>query len=183
MQHLPETNPIVSEITGDGLWAWAKEHYARPGTADLLIDCQDRFDLNINVLLWCSWCAEQYRLLSELEIRSALDVGQTWANEITIPLRKARRALKMPRFRNYASCHDGFYEKIKDVELTSEKMELELYENVGDRARTVPTGDIFTIARRNTSTYLAFTEAPRMEGFSVSLIDDVVLHLLGSTQS
>ncbi len=120
------------------LWDWSLEHYALDGASDILIEGQDNFDLNVNIILWCCWCADRERLLSGLELRNAIEIAQTWSIEVTSRLRQARRALRRPRFQAYLDAQpldekseNTLYETIKGAELASEKLELSLYEAIG----------------------------------------------------
>lgn len=173
----------ASDQNGPGLWSWACERYAKPGAADTLINCQDQFALNVNVLLWCCWCADKTRLLSDLEIRKALDVGHVWANEVTLPIRSARRALKLQRLRDDTNSREQFYNKVKGLELESEKLELELYEAIGGIPVSKQNSDCMIIARKNITAYVALSGAARRDGFSISLIDDIIQCIFGSVGS
>lgn len=166
------------------LWEYAVERYDRAGASAALINFQDKFHANINVILWCCWRAEQSTLLSDIEMRHALDIANSWAREISSPLRTARRALGTERYRNHARENGGLYDKVKAIELESERLELALYEAIGNVTDAKPSqGSHQSLARRNIASYCALAGLVRSEEFSVSLIDDIVQLICDDNQS
>jgi uncharacterized protein (TIGR02444 family) len=77
-------------------WTFSLKVYAEQAVADLCLNLQDRFDADVNVLLFMLWCADQGRRLSRQEIGAIIDLATPWQIQVVRPLRLARRSLKMP---------------------------------------------------------------------------------------
>lgn len=77
-------------------WSWSLAAYRREGVEAALLELQDRYDLSVNILLWCIWCAQDFAELPDIAIRKAADLSEQWTRAVTGPLRTARRALKTP---------------------------------------------------------------------------------------
>ncbi len=168
----------------ESLWEWSIEHYGFPGAEGVLIEAQDKFSLNVNILLWCCWHGEYGRALSELEIRNALDISVNWSDNITSALRHARRNIKEQQVRYGAAVENqnALYEAIKKTELMAEKHELSLYEAIGGvyhsdevlPQKPAKKENVLSISRRNIATYLALAKVSKTEDFSVSLIERII---------
>ncbi len=162
----------IEDIKRQSLWDWALHHYQKQGVSSLLLEGQDKFDLQINIILWCCWCADYFHELSDLELRRAIDGSSSWSKDVTQPLRNVRRALKNPHYNDDSERAKRIRQSVKDIELEAECVELELYERItGDE--TSNNGDKLALARRNLSAYIGYSGAARREGFSVSLLEEI----------
>lgn len=170
------------------LWAWALRVYADDGISQSLLEFQDRFDLNINIILWCCWCALHDKILQRVEILNAVKMDREWSTHVTVPLRLARRNCRaFDRARQSEGNGNrgsedlqSFYEAIKAVELQSERHELESLQAIpsliglGQREGFSSHEQRGQNARRNIAGYLAEMGTARYEGFSVSLVETFV---------
>ena len=77
------------------LWRFCLAVYGRPGVEAACLRLQDRFGLDVPMILFCVWAGYKGPgpLTSDF-LRRALVVVQRWGHEITGPLRAARRKLK-----------------------------------------------------------------------------------------
>lgn len=77
------------------LWRFCLAVYGRPGVEAACLRLQDRFGLDVPMILFCVWAglAGPGRLGPDL-LRAALEVVQGWGRGVTGPLRAARRKLK-----------------------------------------------------------------------------------------
>ncbi|WP_157957553.1 TIGR02444 family protein [Salinicola halophyticus] len=75
------------------LWSYALDRYARPGAETLCLTLQDAHGWDICELLWIAWLSEQRRR-PDPDAADALADARAWQREMTVPLRKRRRALK-----------------------------------------------------------------------------------------
>jgi uncharacterized protein (TIGR02444 family) len=159
-------------VTPPGFWEWSGAAYARAGSAEALLKLQDEFGLDVNILLWCCWCAQTKRPVSDLALREAIQATAEWSRDVTSVLRKARRALKTPPLAINAG---ALCNAVKDAELEAERLEQALLENLAggvDAGRVdahAPDDARFFLAR-----YADLAGAVPKKGFSTLLLDDVV---------
>lgn len=103
-------------------WSWSLERYERNSAAETLLRLQDKHKLNVNLLLWCCWCAEFYEPCSTTVIHQAEQTTGTWNKRITAPLRSVRRYLKSGEDAEKKQ-RKALRKMIKDAELHAEKVE------------------------------------------------------------
>lgn len=165
-------------------------NYGRGDIKKRLLSLQDDFALNVNILLWCCWCAAGDRAVQRMEILNAVEIANHWSHQVTGPLRTARRGTGLIPSRLKAPVTQALYENIKQVELSAEKIELVMLARlVADDAMATrlkgleispmaregqAVGAPIDIARRNVMAYLAEIGAARIEGFSVSPVEAFV---------
>jgi uncharacterized protein (TIGR02444 family) len=77
-------------------WTFSLKVYAKDAIANVCVSLQDEFDVDVNVLLFMLWSADQGRRLSVQEIGEIIDLVTPWQVQIVRPLRLARRSLKTP---------------------------------------------------------------------------------------
>jgi len=153
-------------------WDWSIERYDQDGVASTLLDLQDNFGLNVNVLLWCGWCAQDFADIPELVLRKAVDLAEHWTSDVTGPLRQARRALKSPPRQADAQETQSLRSEIKALELRAEKIEQEMLAALArDGLDLAESGAAAGRARRNFARYIALAGAQKRPGFSVLAID------------
>lgn len=109
-------------------WNFSLAFYARPGVADLCLDLQDRFSVDVNVLLYLLWQATRRRRLDAAEIRQVVALTAEWRHRVVVPLRSVRRFLKEPTpFWPIAEVQ-ALRERIKADELQAERLQQETIE-------------------------------------------------------
>ncbi|NWG71446.1 MAG: TIGR02444 family protein [Parvularculaceae bacterium] len=156
-------------------WDWSLRAYSRPGASESLLKLQDEFGLNVNILLWCCWCAQAGAAIPELGLRKAQDLVASWSHEVTEPLRAARRALKAPPKQADAAGAEALRASVKRVELDAEKLEQAMLENLArDLTKNSEAPDAASVARRSLARYADISGAARKKGFSTLLLDDLV---------
>ena len=75
-------------------WNFSVGTYRRPGVADACLSLQDRYGLDVNVLLYCCWFGCTRGCLTEAALAAVLAFSQPWADQVVRPLRSARRWMK-----------------------------------------------------------------------------------------
>lgn len=96
------------------LWIYSLKQYANPSCATFLLEAQDTYQLDINILLFIGWLATQGRLLDIQKLKaSKID---TWQEQVIQPLRKVRQQAK-------SLANSDFYQSIKALELDAEYQE------------------------------------------------------------
>lgn len=159
-----------------GFWEWSLRIYARPGVEALLLTLQDRHGLDVNLLLWRLWCAERFEEPSDLVGRKAADAMRRWSDDVTAPMRRVRRALKAGPQQALAGRAAAVAERLKQIELAAEKIAQDVLEGLATE-HLLPAQDAegaVSRARRSLAAYVRTTGAPKSEGFSVSLLEDLI---------
>ena len=156
-------------------WDWSLEVYDREGLSEKLIDLQDRFALDVNVILWCCWAGDAgFGVLPELSIRKAVDLSRHWGKDVVGPLRSARRALKTPPRQINNDAAQALREQVQAVELESERLQQAMLSQLAEDGGNGETLDAATAARRNLARYAALMNAAKLDGFSTGLLQNVV---------
>jgi uncharacterized protein (TIGR02444 family) len=111
-------------------WDYSLAVYARPGVAEACLALQDRFGLDVNLLLFCCWTGARGQALGPEGLARALEAAGPWQEGVVKPLRRARRWLKG---RDGADVQ-ALRARIKADELEAERLEQALL------AETLPPG-------------------------------------------
>ncbi|MFY0639651.1 MAG: TIGR02444 family protein [Bermanella sp.] len=92
-------------------WLYSIEQYKKPGCAEFLLDAQDHFQLDINILLFIGWLISQNKVYRE---DVALNDVHLWQLSKVKPIRKLRRQVKQLQ-------NKELYQAFKDLELMAEQ--------------------------------------------------------------
>jgi uncharacterized protein (TIGR02444 family) len=111
---------IVS--THKSLLDFAFSYYSEADIANACIHLQDKYSVNICLLIAMRWLDKQERWISDEQIKDIADYIKPWVDEVIIPTRSLRRRLKLPiePFTRNA-VQEQMYLSIKQLELTAEK--------------------------------------------------------------
>jgi uncharacterized protein (TIGR02444 family) len=158
---------------------WSDERYGWSGVSDILLQCQNTLELNVNILLWCAWCAEYFAEAPELPLRKAMQLTEPWSREVTQHIRFARRALKEPLAQADAEAALALRKDLLAAELKSERIEQAMLSNLAHSTLT-PFHDANSAlprAKANCARYAALAGAVRRQGFSTLLLDDLAARI------
>ncbi len=75
-------------------WAFSWAVYHRTGVAEACLGLQERADLDVNVLLFCTWAGRQGHTLTPAQIESLRAQTVSWQDAVIVPLRGVRSWLK-----------------------------------------------------------------------------------------
>lgn len=101
------------------LWDYASKLYGLEGVAPACLALQDRFGVDVNLLLYAAWLAHSDQKLSA-EHLAALDASiAEWRHQVLAPLRGVRRQLHGNE--DVADLYDG----VKALELRAERAQLD----------------------------------------------------------
>ena len=143
-------------MSDSAFWRFSLRLYAMPGVAPACIDLQDRCGVDVNVLLFVLFLADQGRAISS-EDAARID-AQTcaWREGVVVPLRTARRNLRTPVGAFDRDATETLRTNVKRIELEAERMQQETLErmNPGD-ATGLPTASRASAARTNLAAYAA----------------------------
>lgn len=149
-----------------GLWAFSTDIYERQGVADICLALQDKFGLDVNLLLYGCWRGER---LSEPEMAAAMELVANWRDEIVRPLRRLRRLLK-PGFPPIPENDlQVFRHRVAEVELEAERLQQQVLESAGADALAPNAAS----AAANLATYMRVSEVPlndRTQALVVALL-------------
>ncbi|WP_037084837.1 TIGR02444 family protein [Neorhizobium vignae] len=129
--------------TGQGLWDFALRLYGAPGVGEACLLLQDESGVDVPVLLFSAWLTTNSVALSPTEIARIDDLVADWRNEVVKPLRAVRRRLKYGPHPAPTKETQTLRTGVKDVELSSERIELAVLEVEGQAliAADGSTGD------------------------------------------
>ena len=114
----------MSKNAVDEFWSFSLAIYARPGVSECLIDLQDRFGADANVVLFCCWCGVSGRpSVDEPLLREAIAQTGIWQSDVVQCLRSLRRHMKAGIDGVPLSNSDSIREEIKRLEIECERIE------------------------------------------------------------
>ena len=106
------------------LWRFSNNIYRKEGVSEILLHVQDKFCIDVNMILFVAWLASINRSLTATDIQDAQKLVSRWRVMVIVPVRNIRRSLK------YFTGTDYLYEDVKKLEIDTEKEELKiLYDN------------------------------------------------------
>ena len=123
------------------LWDFVVAIHAAPGVDEGLIALQDNHGQCVSYLLWAVWAARESRPVSEAALAEATALTHAWENEVTAPLRAARRNLKRPWPPMDDQARETFRERVKAEEFAAERLLLDTLETLTLTPTPTPTGD------------------------------------------
>jgi uncharacterized protein (TIGR02444 family) len=142
-------------------WDFSLDRYARPGISEICLELQDRLEADVNVVLLSLWTGQSSITLSGPDIRTIMSDGaEAWHADAIVPLRTARRNIKLRNAELGDAQIEAFRDKVKVLELEAERHAQRLL--VGALSRHCdtkrkavdPNGLTATCANQNLSNYL-----------------------------
>src|SRR5262245_35238924 len=76
-------------------WRFSLAVYGQPGVAGECLGLQDKFGLNINLLLFCAWLGRRGIALTREHLEGASRSIASWHDHVVRPLRRVRRQRKL----------------------------------------------------------------------------------------
>jgi uncharacterized protein (TIGR02444 family) len=115
---------FMSGSAVDEFWSFSLEFYDRPGVSECLIELQDRFGADVNLLLFCCWCGASGRPpVDEPQLREAMAQTGIWQSDVVQRLRSLRRDMKAGIDGVPLSDSNPVREEIKRLEIKCERIE------------------------------------------------------------
>lgn len=106
-------------------WRFSLSLYGRPGVGPACVALQDAHGLDVNVLLFALWLADEGRRVDAAEVAAADAAVRDWRLQAVVPLRAVRRFLKEPPPALDAAAVAALRDRVKAVELESERLQQE----------------------------------------------------------
>jgi uncharacterized protein (TIGR02444 family) len=145
-------------------WRFALALYAQPGAADACLFLQDRFGVDVNILLFAMFAAAERGMAVTPEDMEGMDTAvEAWRNEAVVPLRTIRRRLKQPLDHVAGAYAEALRTQVKKVELLAERIEQALLARWLERRngqQTSPDIDLSAILRTVVAHFGQGTSAP-----------------------
>jgi uncharacterized protein (TIGR02444 family) len=111
--------------SGESLWSFAIRVYRRRGISEACLALQERFSIDVNVLLFAAWMGSERRVeLSRSDLIRVRDEVRAWHDEVVRPLRAVRQRMKLGPKPAPSSATEALRTKLKAVEIESERIEL-----------------------------------------------------------
>lgn len=104
----------------NALWQYSLATYRRDPVARCCLAAQDELGLDVNLLLYAGWLAQQGLMLDALHLQALQAVLTPWREQVVQPLRQLRRA-----WRELAPAR-GLYAQLKALELAAEQQQQEM---------------------------------------------------------
>jgi len=120
------------EAPSGSLWRFAISLYSRPEVAEVCLELQDRYGVDVNVVLFAAWMGAECGVeLSEAEVAGIVAAVRPWSEEVVMPLRAVRRQLKSGPSPAPSAATEAARTKLKAVEIEMERIELTVLEELG----------------------------------------------------
>jgi uncharacterized protein (TIGR02444 family) len=135
-------------------WQFSLQVY--PHVAEPCLELQDRFGVDVNVLLFLLWAAHHRRKVSPGEVHFITSAVASWNAAVVVPLRNARRALRTPPEVVDREAAGALRQRVKEVEIEAERLQQEaLYRFMPIEKVGAPEPSRYTAARCNIEIYAA----------------------------
>jgi uncharacterized protein (TIGR02444 family) len=110
---------------GSEFWRFSLTVYRMDGVPAACLSLQDRFGVDVNLMLFALWLASSGRAVSADDMRDADLAVADWRAQSVVALRGVRRYLRSPPAGFDSSAVDALRERIKAVELEAERLQQE----------------------------------------------------------
>lgn len=134
-------------------WRFSLQFYRLPSVSDACIALQDEYGVDVNLLLFLLWCADEGRSLSADDVKTLDNKVCDWRNLSVIPIRNARRKLKHARTLIDAGQQEAFRARIKAVELEAERLQQQALYGLSQSAQLGKEGEPSVAAHGNVCAY------------------------------
>src|SRR5262245_30913367 len=128
-------------------WQFSLAVYGQPGVAGECLGLQDKFGLNINLLLFCAWLGRRGIVLTREHLEGASHSIASWHDHVVRPLRGVRRQMKL-----HHEEVSALRAQVQRVEIEAEQIEQAM---LFDYARSITFRSGNDAVARNVNEYLA----------------------------
>mgnify|MGYP001826267571 CR=1 FL=1 len=156
---------MTQDVRENPFWDYSLATYEHRGVAELCLQLQDEWGMDVNLVLYAAWLATLQQSLSAAHLDQLSGIVAPWRDGVLRPLREARRAAAgVPDMTH-------FYDQLKSVELRAEQhQQLLMYQAYLD-AR--PPVEATPSLRQNLNLLAAGDEgcAPLLASLAATLIE------------
>ena len=125
------------------LWGFAVRLYGEPGVGEACLALQDRFGVDVPLLLWAAWLGDGADIAT---LRSGDRAVGPWRARAVRPLRALRRHLRQPVAGLDDRAREDWRGSVKGLEIEAERLALGVLAGIGrrgGRANLAPFGAAF----------------------------------------
>ncbi len=129
------------------LWDFAVRLYAEPGVSEACLALQDRFGVDVPLLLWAAWLGDG---ADAAALRAGDRAVGPWRARAVRPVRALRRHLRQPVAGLDEEAQEGWRRAVKRLEIDAERLALGILAGLGrrrGRANLVPFAAVFGLER------------------------------------
>jgi uncharacterized protein (TIGR02444 family) len=134
-------------------WRFSLRFYSEPGVAEACIALQDGCGVDVNILLFFLWLARARRCVSPEVARAVCERADAWQSDVVAPLRAIRRRLKEGSALIERGTTDAFRNKVKALELESERLQQEALFALAGGLATERAATVEAAAQTNVASY------------------------------
>jgi uncharacterized protein (TIGR02444 family) len=120
---------------GSPFWRFSLSFYRVPNVADACIRLQDEAGVDVNVLFCLLWHAALERKLSRTDVAAIEERIGPWREQVVVPLRAIRRALRSPPPVVEKGTVEAYRTKVKGLELEAERLQQEALYDMAESSR------------------------------------------------
>jgi uncharacterized protein (TIGR02444 family) len=103
-------------------WKFSLAVYQKPGVEDECLALQVRFNVDVNILLFCVWLGTERIALGEKEFAAIDAQVERWHQAVVRPLRAVRQSMKLLPEQSRQECSD-LRKMVASAELRAEQLE------------------------------------------------------------
>jgi uncharacterized protein (TIGR02444 family) len=146
---------------GSPFWRFSLAFYRVPDVAEACIRLQDEAGVDVNLLLFLLWHAGLERRLSPDDVAAIEARIAPWRDQVVVPLRAIRRAIKTPPAVIESGTAEAYRTKVKGLELEAERLQQEALYDLAQASRFgAPTASAEEAVRANIAAYQAISPRP-----------------------
>lgn len=148
-------------------WSYSVTTYGQDAVAGECLTLQDRFGLDVNIVLLCCWLGSRGTALDHAQTTHVIEFTDAWASSVIAPLRAIRRRLKQDIQDEIIAT---FRAEIAALELAAEKIQqTRLFDTFGTLPAD-PAAAAMPTAARNLANYVAIRNQPPDTSLRDSLV-------------
>lgn len=155
---------MSGEFQENPFWDYSLSVYGKVGVADACVYLQDKYGLDVNLLLFCTWLGASGRgSLEQGEIESCIRRTGDWRARVIEPLRSIRRACRAEPLGVPEFLLQIFQPLMREIELDAEHVEqLVLAEFIRNKPAEPVADEVRAFdAERSLLNYLGAAGVPR----------------------
>ena len=144
------------------LWDFAVRLYAEPGVGEACLALQDRFGVDVPLLLWAAWLGDG---ADEAALRAGDRAVGPWRARAVRPLRALRRHLRHAVAGLDEDVQQAWRGSVKRLEIDAERLALGVLAEIGrpgGQANLVPFAAVFGLDRGSPELRLVEAAARRL---------------------
>ena len=126
-------------MTSDGVfWAFSLRLYGEKGVPEATLVLQDECGADVDIVLYVLWRASGGVCLDEAGVDTAMTAVAAWVQQVVLPLRAVRRALKTRLADVSPTDAEALRSRVKAEELEGERLQHQALERLAPIVAAMP---------------------------------------------